>query len=66
MTTPAIEVSGVSKSFRLPHQQVTTIKEHFLHPFRKVTYETQRAVDDVSFSIAPGEFFGIIGPNGER
>ena len=64
MSPPAIEVSGISKSFRLPHQQVTTIKEHFLHPFRNVTYETQHALDDVSFTIEPGEFFGIIGPNG--
>lgn len=64
MSTPAIEVTGVSKSFRLPHQQVTTIKEHFLHPFRHLTYETQRALDDITFSISPGEFVGIIGPNG--
>jgi ABC-type polysaccharide/polyol phosphate transport system ATPase subunit len=64
VSAAAIEVSGVTKSFRLPHQQVTTLKEHFLHPFRNVTYETQRALDDVSFTVAPGEFFGIIGPNG--
>ncbi len=64
MTTPAVEVMGVSKAFRLPHQQVTTFKEHFLHPFTRTTYETQRALDDVSFSVERGEFFGIIGPNG--
>ena len=29
-----------------------------------MTYETQRALDNVSFSIERGEFFGIIGPNG--
>jgi ABC-type polysaccharide/polyol phosphate transport system ATPase subunit len=62
--SPAIEVVGVSKSFRLPHEERTTLKEHFLHPFHRVTYETQRALDDVSFSIEPGEFFGIVGPNG--
>jgi len=27
-------------------------------------YGTLRAVDGVSFSVAPGEFFGILGPNG--
>jgi len=64
MTPPAVEVSGISKTFRLPHEQRTTIKEHFLHPFSRTTYETQRALDDVSFSVEPGEFFGIIGPNG--
>jgi ABC-2 type transport system ATP-binding protein len=27
-------------------------------------YATQKAVDDVSFSIAPGSIFGLLGPNG--
>ena len=64
MTVHAVEVVGVSKTFRLPHDERTTFKEHFLHPFQRVTYETQRALDDVSFSIERGEFFGIVGPNG--
>ena len=64
MTRTAVEVVGVSKTFRLPHEDRTTFKEHFLHPFQRVTYETQRALDNVSFSIERGEFFGIIGPNG--
>ena len=64
MNDAAVSVVGISKAFRLPHLQQTTIKEHFLHPFQRVSYETQRALDDVSFSVAPGEFFGIIGPNG--
>jgi ABC-type polysaccharide/polyol phosphate transport system ATPase subunit len=64
MNVPAIEVVGVSKSFLLPHQQVTTIKERFLHPFHRVEYERQKALDNVGFSVEEGEFFGIIGPNG--
>jgi ABC-type polysaccharide/polyol phosphate transport system ATPase subunit len=60
----AIEAAGVHKSFRLPHQQRTTLKEHFLHPFERTTYEQQEALVDVSFAVEPGEFFGIIGPNG--
>jgi ABC-type polysaccharide/polyol phosphate transport system ATPase subunit len=64
VTRPAIEVAGVSKTFRLPHEQRTTFKEYFMHPFKRVSYETQRALDDVSFSIEEGEFFAIVGPNG--
>lgn len=61
---PAIEVVGVSKAFRLPHEQRTTLKEHFLHPLHKTEYERQRAVSDVTFAVERGEFFGIVGPNG--
>ena len=59
-----VEATSVSKAFRLPHQQRTTIKEHFLHPFARTQYERQQALSDVSFSVRAGEFFGIIGPNG--
>lgn len=30
----------------------------------KKYYATQKAVDDVSFSIEPGQIFGLLGPNG--
>jgi len=60
----AIEVAGISKSFRIPHEQRTYFKEYFLHPFRRTTYERNDALQDVTFSVEPGEFFGIFGPNG--
>jgi ABC-2 type transport system ATP-binding protein len=60
----AIEVAGVSKSFRIPHEQRTYFKEYFLHPFRRTTYERNDALKDVTFSVDQGEFFGIFGPNG--
>jgi ABC-type polysaccharide/polyol phosphate transport system ATPase subunit len=62
--SPAIEAVDISKSFRLPHQARTTLKEHFLHPFARTTYEVQHALRNVSFEIRTGEFFGIVGPNG--
>jgi ABC-type polysaccharide/polyol phosphate transport system ATPase subunit len=61
---PAIVVDGVGKTFRLPHQQYSTLKERVLHPLRSQAYDELRALDDVSFTINKGEFFGIVGRNG--
>jgi ABC-type polysaccharide/polyol phosphate transport system ATPase subunit len=60
----AIEVAGVSKAFRIPHEQRPFLRDYFLHPFRGTTYERNDALQDVSFSVERGEFFGVIGPNG--
>jgi ABC-type polysaccharide/polyol phosphate transport system ATPase subunit len=66
VTSPsaAIELRNVWKSFRIPHQNRTTIKEHFLHPLTRTTFETQHALRGVSLSVKQGEFFGVIGGNG--
>jgi ABC-type polysaccharide/polyol phosphate transport system ATPase subunit len=64
MSARVLQASGVSKTFALPHEYRTTLKEYFLHPLRRVTYERNEALKDVSFSIDQGEFFGVIGPNG--
>jgi ABC-type polysaccharide/polyol phosphate transport system ATPase subunit len=61
---PAIEVSSVSKSFRIPHEQRHYLKEYVVHPFNRMTYERNDALKDISFSVEAGEFFGIYGPNG--
>jgi ABC-type polysaccharide/polyol phosphate transport system ATPase subunit len=60
----AVEVDGVSKSFRRPYERVHTIKERVLHPLRRTRYDTLTALRDVSFEVADGEFFGIVGRNG--
>jgi ABC-type polysaccharide/polyol phosphate transport system ATPase subunit len=60
----AVAVHGVSKTFRLPHEQVHTLKERALHPFRRRTFEELQALDDVSVQVRQGEFFGIVGRNG--
>jgi ABC-type polysaccharide/polyol phosphate transport system ATPase subunit len=57
-------VDTVSKTFRLPHQQYSTLKERALHPFRSTEYDELHAVKDISLEIAEGEFFGIVGRNG--
>jgi len=61
---PAIVVDGVSKSFELPREQVHTLKERALHPFRNPGHDTLHALRDVSFDVKQGEFFGIVGRNG--
>jgi ABC-type polysaccharide/polyol phosphate transport system ATPase subunit len=61
---PAVSVENVSKTFRLPHQQYSTLKERALHPFRSTEYDELHAVKDISLEIAQGEFFGIVGRNG--
>src|SRR3954454_10629445 len=60
----AISADDVSKAFRLPHEQVHTLKERVVHPTRRRTFEALQALDDVSFDVARGEFFGIVGRNG--
>jgi ABC-type polysaccharide/polyol phosphate transport system ATPase subunit len=63
-TSPAVSLSHVSKTFRLPHEQYHTLKQRALHPFRARRIDALQAVDDVSVEIAQGEFFGIVGRNG--
>ncbi len=59
-----IEVSNITKTFRIPQERKTQLKEYFVNPFKKNTYKEFKALDDVSFSIEKGEFVGIIGRNG--
>jgi ABC-type polysaccharide/polyol phosphate transport system ATPase subunit len=59
-----IVVQTVSKSFRIPEERTHTLKERALHPFRRTRNETFKALQDVSFHVDRGEFFGIAGRNG--
>ena len=65
-TVPAITVHDVSKSFRIPHDQLLTFKERALHPVKafRNTHDELRAVSAMDFEIGEGEFFGIVGRNG--
>jgi ABC-type polysaccharide/polyol phosphate transport system ATPase subunit len=60
----AIQVEGLHKSFRIPTNRVDSLKERVVKPFSSRDYRELRALDDVSFEIAKGEFFGIVGRNG--
>ncbi len=71
--SPIIEVSNLSKLYKLSHQEksshrsirddlVNSLKGFFLR--RSVKYEDFWAIKDVSFKINRGEVVGIIGRNG--
>jgi ABC-type polysaccharide/polyol phosphate transport system ATPase subunit len=60
----AISVNNVSKTFRIPHEKISSLRGAFVNAFRSHGYEEFKALDDVSFEVKKGEFFGIIGRNG--
>src|SRR3954463_6760315 len=60
----AVVVEGVSKQFEIPHEVSHTLKERALHPFRRTRKEILQALQDVSFTVEKGEFFGVVGRNG--
>jgi len=59
-----VKVDDVSKTFKLPHQRYSTLKERALHPFRSRTFDEFEAVKAVTLDVRQGEFFGIVGRNG--
>lgn len=59
-----LELTGIHKSFLLPHERRDTLKENVLHLFKKRTYEHFKALQDINLTLASGDFVGIVGRNG--
>ena len=61
----AIEVKNISKSFRLPTEKSSSIKQTFVNWVRGVKgYKEQKVLRNISFNVEKGDFFGIVGRNG--
>jgi ABC-type polysaccharide/polyol phosphate transport system ATPase subunit len=60
----AVDVSRVSKSFQLPLHRPDTLKERAVHPFSRETYRELKVLEEISFDVKRGEFFGLVGRNG--
>ena len=61
----ALEVKNVSKSFRLPTEQASGIKQAFVNWTKGIKgYKEQKVLKDISFKVKKGDFYGIVGRNG--
>jgi ABC-type polysaccharide/polyol phosphate transport system ATPase subunit len=58
-----ISVDNLEKVFKVPHERYSSLKSMVLN-FNKRSYETFHVLDDISFKVYEGEFFGILGRNG--
>ncbi len=68
---PAIEVIGLVKEFRVYHRTFASLKSHAAALAKTLVqreahagFETRRALDGVTFSVARGEAVALVGRNG--
>ncbi len=59
----ALEVENLSKTFRIPTNRVSTLRERFVER-RGMEYRNLKVLDQVSFELREGEFLGVTGRNG--
>lgn len=60
---PIVRVSHLSKRFRLFHERHQSLKQSLLNR-RRANYEDFWALRELTFDVAEGETFGIVGHNG--
>lgn len=60
----AIVVRNLSKTFRLPQEKRDTLRERLFRMHVRDSHYLKKTLDNVSFEVREGEFFGIIGRNG--
>lgn len=62
---PAIEVRNVSKSFKIPLDGGRNLKQRIVHFLKRTKgYREFSPLNDISFTVNKGDFYGIVGRNG--
>lgn len=60
-----LSVDSVSKSFKLPTEASNSLRTSLVNYFKGIKgYTEQHVLDDISFQVEEGDFFGIVGRNG--
>jgi ABC-2 type transport system ATP-binding protein len=60
-----LSVDHVGKYFRLPTEQASGLKQAFINWTKGIKgYKKQQVLNDISFDVHRGDFFGIVGRNG--
>lgn len=60
----AIEIKNVSKEFVLPQNKNTTLKQAVVNIIKKDNKTILNVLNDITFNVHKGDFFGIVGRNG--
>ena len=64
-TETMISVRNLKKSFKLPTEKSTGLKQAIFNALKGVKgYTKQEVIKGISFDIKKGEFLGIVGRNG--
>lgn len=62
---PVVVVKNVTKSFMIPIEGNTGLKQRIVNGFkRRKGYRVFTPLQDISFTVNQGDFFGIVGKNG--